>query len=134
MRDRNDKTKSHRRKELMVTGVPQELRAALVSAAIDNKTSVNEQAVRILAAHYNVKAATPVNGLRGHDGPPPTRERNPDTEKLSIRGPAKLHRAIDRDARKRGGTLRGVVLEILCLNYRLPTEPIGRRPRTKETA
>ncbi len=38
------------------------------------------------------------------------------------------------DAARRDGTLRGVVLEILALKFGLTPEPIGRRPRTKETA
>ena len=133
-RDRNDRTKNHRRKELMLDGVSPELRAALVTAAQENSTSVNEQAVRVLAAHYKVKLATPENGLRGQTGPSPHIERKPDTEKLSIRGPAQLHRKIAIDAAKRDGTLRGVVLEQLSLWAGMTPEPIGRRPRTGRTA
>ena len=133
-RDRNDRTKNHRRKELMLDGVSPELRAALVASALENGTSVNEQAVRVLAAHYNVKLVTPENGLRGQTGPSPHIERQPDTTKLSIRGPAQLHRKIAVDAAKRDGTLRGVVLEQLSLHFHLEAEPIGRRPRTGRTA
>ena len=133
-RDVNHRTKNHRRKELMIDGVPHELRASLVAAAQENSISVNEQAVRVLATHYRVKLATPENGLRGQSGPSPHIERKPDTEKLSIRGPAQLHRKIAIDAAKRDGTLRGVVLEQLSLWANMDPEPIGRRPRTKETA
>jgi predicted HicB family RNase H-like nuclease len=133
-RDRNDKAKNFRRRELMIDGVPHQLRAALVSAARDNHISVNEQAVRVLAAHYKVKLATPENGLRGQTGPSPHIERKPDTEKLSIRGPAALHRKMAVDAAKRDGTLRGVVLEQLSLWANMTPEPIGRRPRTGRTA
>jgi predicted HicB family RNase H-like nuclease len=117
----------------MIDGVPHQLRAALVSAARDNHISVNEQAVRVIATHYKVKLSTPENGLRGQTGPSPHIERKPDTEKLSIRGPASLHRKIAIDAAKRDGTLRGVVLEQLSLHFGLEAEPIGRRPRTKVT-
>ena len=133
-RDRNDKAKNFRRRELMIDGVPYELRTALVAAAQENSISVNEQAVRVLATHYKVKLATPENGLRGQTGPSPHIERKPDTEKLSIRGPAQLHRKIAIDAAKRDGTLRGVVLEQLSLHFHLEAEPIGRRPRTGRTA
>ena len=118
----------------MLDGVSPELRAALVTAAQENSTSVNEQAVRVLAAHYKVKLVTPENGLRGQHGPSPHIERQPDTTKLSIRGPAQLHRKIAVDAAKRDGTLRGVVLEQLSLHFHLEAEPIGRRPRTGRTA
>ena len=133
-RDRNDKAKNFRRRELMIDGVPHQLRTALVSAARDNHISVNEQAVRVLATHYKVKLATPENGLRGQTGPSPHIERKPDTEKLSIRGPAALHRKMAVDAAKRDGTLRGVVLEQLSLWANMTPEPIGRRPRTGRTA
>lgn len=133
-KDVNDRTKNHRRKELMIDGVPHLLRSSLVAAAQDNGISVNEQAVRILASHYKVKLTTPENGLRGQHGPSPHIERNSDTAKLSIRGPAQLHRKIAVDAAKRDGTLRGVVLEQLSLWAGMEPEPIGRRPRTKETA
>ena len=133
-KDRNDKAKNFRRRELMIDGVPHELRAALVAAAQENSISVNEQAVRVLAAHYKVKLATPENGLRGQSGPSPHIERKPDTEKLSIRGPASLHRKIAIDAAKRDGTLRGVVLEQLSLWANMDPEPIGRRPRAGRTA
>ena len=132
--DRNHKAKNFRRRELMIDGASPELRAALVLAARENSTSVNEQAVQVLAAHYKVKYTTPENGLRGQPGPSPHIERKPDTEKLSIRGPASLHRKIAVDAAKRDGTLRGVVLEQLCLHFGITPEPISRRPRTKETA
>ena len=118
----------------MIDGVSAELRGQLVTAALENKTSVNEQAVRILAAHYKVKLVTPENGLRGQHGPAPHIERQPDTAKLSIRGPAALHRKIAVDAAKRDGTLRGVVLEQLSLHFGQEPEPIGRRPRARETA
>ena len=133
-KDRNDKAKNFRRRELMIDGVPHQLRAALVSAARDNHISVNEQAVRVLAAHYKVKLVTPENGLRGQTGPSPHIERKPDTEKLSIRGPAQLHRKIAIDAAKRDGTLRGVVLEQLSLWANMTPEPISRRPRAGRTA
>ena len=134
MRDANHKTKNYRRKELMVCGVPHELRAALVSAAIDNNISVNEQAVRVLATHYQVKLVTPENGLRGQDGPAPHVTRNADTEKLSLRGPASLHRKLAADAAARDGTLRGVVLEQLSLWANMTPEPISRRPPIRRTA
>ena len=118
----------------MVDGVSPELRSALVASALENGTSVNEQAVQVLAAHYKVKLVTPENGLRGQHGPSPHIERQPDTTKLSIRGPAQLHRKIAVDAAKRDGTLRGVVLEQLSLHFGLEAEPIGRRPRTGRTA
>ena len=117
----------------MIDGVPHELRTALVAAAQENSISVNEQAVRVLATHYRVKLATPENGLRGQSGPSPHIERKPDTEKLSIRGPAQLHRKIAIDAAKRDGTLRGVVLEQLSLWAHMDPEPIGRRPRAGRT-
>ena len=128
--DRNHKVKNHRRKELMIDGVPHALRAALVSAARDNSVSVNEQAVRVLATHYKVKLVTPENGLRGQHGPAPHIERKPNTAKLSIRGPAQLHRKMAIDAAKRDGTLRGVVLEQLSLWAGMEPEPIKRRGRT----
>jgi len=118
----------------MIDGVPHELRASLVAAAQENSISVNEQAVRVLATHYKVKLATPENGLRGQSGPSPHIERKPDTEKLSIRGPAQLHRKIAIDAAKRDGTLRGVVLEQLSLWANMTPEPISRRPRAGRTA
>lgn len=117
----------------MIDEVPPELRACLYHSAAANEISLNEQAVRILADHYRVKWQTPSNGLRGHDGPPKAKTVNAGSSKLSIRGGAKLHRKIAVDAARRGGTLRGVVLECLSLHYQLEPEPIGRRPRKKET-
>lgn len=125
MRDPNHRNKNAR-KELMVTGVPHSLRAALLGDAKERGLPINEVAARILAERYNVKW-TPMNG----HGPV---ERNPDSERLSIRGGAKLHKKISLDAVRRDGTLRGVVLECLCLHYNLPLEPIGRRPRKEVPA
>lgn len=131
MADRNDRNKNPR-KELLIHDVPAALHGALDTTAEVEKISINEAAVRILSDHYKVKHSTPENGLRGHTGPARTRLVNPDSTKLTIRGGAKLHRKIAVDAARRDGTLRGVILEILCLHYDLPAEPIGRRPRQKE--
>jgi hypothetical protein len=133
MRDPNHRTKNYRRKELMIDGVPAELRTALVSCAKDHDLSVNETAVRILANHYKVKVQPAENGLRGQKDRATHSFPRADTDKLSIRGPASLHRKIDADARRRGGTLRGVVLECLSLNFGLEPESIERRPRKKGT-
>ncbi len=127
-RDRNDRNKNARR-ELMVSDCPPEIHAALYHAAHEQQVSVNEAAVRILAAHYNVKHITPANGLRGHDGAAIAPRRNPESDKLSIRGGSKLHRKISVDAARRDGTLRGVVLECLALAFELEPPPIGRRPK-----
>lgn len=108
-------------------------RRALINEARSQDVSINEVVVRILCAAYKVKHTPFVNGLRGHEGSPlKFTEVDETTKDLCIRGGAKLHRKISDDARKRGGTLRGVVLERLNLHFSLPTEPIGRRPRTKE--
>lgn len=117
----------------MIVGVSPELRAALVSCAKDHGLSVNETAVRILADHYKVKVMPAENGLRGQAGKPTHSFERADTDKLSVRGPASLHRKISADARKRNGTLRGVVLECLANQFDIPAEPIGRRPREKGT-
>jgi len=130
-RDVNHRTKNHRRKELMIDGVPHLLRASLHACAKDHDLSVNETAVRILANHYNVKVQPAENGLRGQKDRATHSFPRADTDKLSIRGPASLHRKIDADARKQGGTLRGVVLECLSLNFGLEPEPIERRPRRR---
>lgn len=111
-----------RRKDLLVFDVPEPIRLALVKDASEQNVSINECAVAILAAHYKVKhlpSGVPFALADGNGG------RN-----LSIRGGAKLHRKIDIDrARRGGGTLRGIVLERLALNYGLEAPPIGRRPR-----
>jgi predicted HicB family RNase H-like nuclease len=120
------------RRELLLTDVPSEIRQALDEQAATQKESVNAVAVRILADRYKVKYQAPHNGLRGQrDVPTHSFRRNPDSTKLTIRGGAKLHRKISVDAARRGGTLRGVVLEALALHYQLTPEPIGRRPRQK---
>lgn len=107
------------RKDLLVYDVPPEIRFALNCDAEEQDCSINEAAVKILAAHYKVKYVP--TGVRFTDG---------GGANLSIRGGAKLHRKIDIDrARRGGGTLRGIVLERLALHYGLPALPIGRRPR-----
>ena len=127
-RDPNHKTKSAR-KDLLVTDVPSEIRKALVSEAKARDCSINKVAVQILATAFKVKYVEPVNGLRGHEGAPRYRTADPST--LLVRGGAKLHRAITADAARRGGTLRGVVLEKIALNFQIEPQPIGRRPRKK---
>ena len=112
------------RKDLLVYEVPDDIRLALVKDASEQNVSINECAVAILAAHYKVKhlpSGMPFSLVEGEA----LAGRN-----LSIRGGAKLHRKIDIDrARRGGGTLRGIVLERLALNYGLTPPPIGRRPR-----
>jgi len=133
-RDRNDRNKNPRR-ELLVTDVPHPIRSALDNEAAARKESVNTVAVRVLSTHYRVKFQPPENGLRGQQGTATNSfRRNADTTKLTIRGGAKLHRQIAVDAARRGGTLRGVILETLAVHYDLEPEPIGRRPRTKGSA
>ena len=113
------------RKDLLVYDVPPEIRDALVADAQEQDISINEAAVKILAEHYNVKWI-PAGVTYTDFG-----RSNPDgLTKLVIRGGAKLHRKIDIDRARRGGTLRGVVLERLAINYGLEPPPITRRPRT----
>jgi hypothetical protein len=115
---------SHR-KDLLVYDVPAEIRDAVVADAYANNVSINETAVAILAARFKVKHIP--------SGVPFTSENG--GKNLSIRGGAKLHRMIDIErARRGGGTLRGIVLEVLALHYGLEPPPIGRRPKTKGTA
>lgn len=116
----------------MIEGVSPELRAALVSSAKDQDISINEVAVRVLADHYKVKVTTPENGLRGQREKATHSFERAETDKLSIRGPASLHRKLSEDAKRRGGTLRGVILERLSLNFGLSPEPITKRPRTQK--
>lgn len=105
------------RKDLLVYDVPDDVRSALTADAEARGISINGAAVAILAGHYGVPIAPGGAPFR-------TFGRN-----LSIRGGDRLHRKIHIDAAKRGGTLRGVVLERLALHYGLEPEPIGRRPR-----
>lgn len=118
---------------MLVNGVPADLRAALDAEAKERGVSVNEAAVTILSRCFKVKHVPVANGLYGATGPTHSFPRA-DTDKLYLRGGAKLHRAITADARKRGGSLRGVVLECLSLNFGLTPEPIGHRPKQKGTA
>jgi hypothetical protein len=127
MRDRNHKAKNARH-ELLVHGVPPDLRAALTEQAKSQGVSVNEAAVILLSQCFKVKHVPVENGLKGATGPTHSFPRG-DSDILYLRGGAKLQKAITADARKRGGTLRGVVLECLCLHFDIEPEPIGRRPR-----
>lgn len=112
------------RKDLLVFDIPIEVKDALLADAEARNVSLNEMAVVILAEHYKVKYIPSGVPFKGDQG-----SRN-----LAIRGGAKLHRKIDIDRARRGGTLRGIVLERLSLYYGIPmTEPIGRRrPRRTE--
>jgi hypothetical protein len=107
-----------KRKDMLVHDVPKPIADALNADAQAQGISINAAAVTILAGHYGVVFA-PSNA-------PYTRGL---LLNLSIRGGDTLHRRIHIDAAKRGGTLRGVVLERLALHYGLEPEPIGRRPR-----
>ncbi len=127
MKDRNDRAKNARH-ELLVHGVSPDLRKALNEEAKTRGVSVNEAAVILLSQCFKVKHVPVENGLKGATGPTHSFPRG-DSDILYIRGGTKLQRAITADARKRGGTLRGVVLECLCLHFDIPAEPIGRRPR-----
>lgn len=108
-----------RRKDLLVYDVPVEIREALVAEARAENISINEAALRILAGHYVAKVEP--------SGVPFTADTG--GRNLAIRAGENLHRRISIDAAKRGGTLRGVVLETLALHYGMEPEPIGRRPR-----
>lgn len=123
------------RRELLIDGVPADIKQALRDDATEQKISVNEAATRILADHYKVKHSPAMNGLRGQaDRSTHSFARNLDSEKLTIRGGSKLLRKVAVDAARRGGTMRGVVLEQLALHYDLDPPEIGRRPRKKEAA
>lgn len=108
------------RKDLLVYDVPAVIRENLLASAEIENISINETAVRILAEHYVVGGIEP-------SGVPFTGDHG--GKNLAIRTGKNLHRRISIDAAKRGGTLRGVVLETLALHYGLEPEPIGRRPR-----
>jgi len=131
--DRSHRNKNPR-KTFMVADMRDDIREALVEDARSQDISVNEAAVRVLCDTFGVKHSPYLNGLRGHEGSP-TRFSGAEAANTTIviRGGARLHRRLDATRRKRGGTLRGIVLEALALHYQLPAEPIGRRPRKKET-
>lgn len=111
-----------KRKDILVYEIPPAVRTALSLDAQAQNVSLNEAAVKILAGHYGVLYAPSGKTFKDGGGP-----------NLAIRGGRTLHRRISIDAAKRGGTLRGVVLEILALHYQLEPEPIGRRPRRTPT-
>lgn len=121
----------------MVADMPVDIRKALVSDAQTQDIPVSEAAARILCDTFKVKHVPPANGLRGHKGNPvrfsPVSDTNPN---IVIRGGASLHRKMDIARAKRGGTLRGIVLESLAKHYGIePVPSIFRQPRQpKETA
>lgn len=118
--DRNDRNKNAR-KSLLLTDVPPDLRKLLEGAARHKDTSINEEAVGILCAAYNIKHVPNTNGYVAYN--------RGGSDTLLLRGGASLHKAIGKDARKRGGTLRGVVLEKIALHFGLEPGPITRQPR-----
>lgn len=110
------------RRDLLIHDVPHEIRNALVQDAQNRNVSINEAAVSVLAQIYKVNWQP--------SGVPFDPKRDQGSDKLLLRGGAKLHRKIDIERARRGGaTLRGIVLERLALHYGLEPEPVGRRPR-----
>lgn len=110
------------RKDLLVYDVPDDIRNALVADAYAQDKSINDTAVTILCARYKIKHTPSDANFQADSG----------GDRLSIRGGAKLHRRIDIERARRGGTLRGIVLETLALYYGLKPPPIGRQPRQKK--
>lgn len=122
--DRNHRNKNAR-KSLLLTDVPESIRVKLVADAKEQDTSINEAAVRILCAAMKVKHIPSANGYVAYD--------RGGRGALLLRGGAALHRALDRSARKRGGTLRGICLDSLSRHYDLGPYPITRQPRKERT-
>jgi predicted HicB family RNase H-like nuclease len=108
------------RKDILVYDIPEEIRLALVEDAQERNRSLNEVVVQILGDRFKVNMPQTLAPFT--DG---------EADRLSVRAGPKLHQKIALEAAKRSGTLRGVVLESLALNYHLDPPPIGRRPRTK---
>ncbi len=113
----NTPTKRQRR-DILVQGVPNEIRKALVMDAKSRDLSINEVAVTILADRFKVKREPKTVPFANGDG-----------HNLTVRAGAAIHKKVAVEAAKRNGNLRGVVLESFALHYGIEPPPIGRRPR-----
>jgi hypothetical protein len=109
-----------KRREILVHGVPENIRKALVRDAKKQNLSINEVATALLAARFKVKRQPKQMPFTDGDG-----------YDLTVRAGEAIHQKVAVEAAKRQGTLRGIVLETLALNYDISVPPVGRRPRKK---
>lgn len=109
-----------RRKDIHVHQMPEETRRALIADAQEQGVSINEVASVILAETFKTKHVPSGRGFRPGDY---------DSQNMSLRVGAVLHRRIALEAAKRGGTLRGIVLEALATHYGLEPVSVKRLPK-----
>jgi hypothetical protein len=107
--------------DLNVDHVPRQLTRRLASDARRRNVSINEAVVGVLAEHYRVTRDPTGAPFRGA----------PKGTTLLITLPDDLHRAVKMDAAATPrGTMRGLVISVLCRHYGInPPSPL-RRPRT----
>ena len=106
---------------IIVTDIPPRVRQALIRAARKQRVSINETAVRILAAHYSIERE-----------PKQTRfVEATSTARMIFSVPTEVRTALRVHAAERGLTMRGLVITALAEAYGVPFKSAARRPRTK---
>lgn len=103
-------------------GVPPRLRAAINREARSKKTSANDVVVAVLAKRFNHEYAMREAGFTG----------GIEGDKLNLRMPTSLHRAVKTSAAGSGSSMRVVILAELTLHFGI--EPPGRRTRAHASA
>ena len=105
--------------EIIVVDPPRRLVQALVRAAKQQKTSVNEIAARILADHYGVEREQ----RKGRFVPITSGQR------MLFSVPVDVRQKLREQAAVNGATMRGLVIATLAAQLGLPTQSTTRRPR-----
>lgn len=108
--------------DLLIDGVPTRTRRALQSTAREQKVGINDVAVAILCARYQLDCEP--TAPRYYPG------RN--SQKLYLRIPVEVHRRLRVEAASNGWTQGGLVLAALAEHYGLPVRPASRRRKLRK--
>jgi hypothetical protein len=109
------------RVQIILTGLPDETRAALAGDAEERDMSRNEVVVQALADYLGVKHEPRSSRWR----PVPT-----SSGPVSFEVPKKIRDRLRITAARKGATMQGLVRLALAERYGLPTEAPTRKPRT----
>jgi hypothetical protein len=101
--------------------LPQDIRERLDATAKEMDRTLNDTACAILVEHLGGRRPTSTASYR------------PVAARFKLMVPEGLHRKIRREAIRRQGTIRGVVLSILADHYGLEPIPVTRRPRRRSS-
>lgn len=107
-------------KALYVRDVPPALKRRLIERASDEGANLNDTACTILAEHFN-KPYEPTGRA--------ATTRVGDAPDMVLKLSVPLYKAVQMQAVRAGGTMRGVVLNTLAQSFGLPPTAVGRRPR-----